>query len=262
LCAGRHRAGRKSPEELRRSSRPQSLPQKPKMKAQPPKIRSAVKPFILPPVKPKTLPPMKLPQEAKPKIAPEKPPTNLAPATVSVYLRIASELGKEALGAVFLLDTRCRRDIPGGARAIMVKVFRDRPLISQALERNDPLPIRFTACLLLSEFLFHSKASRGVEIHAIADSVKKLLGAPWEHSVNLTFLTAKLAGHDMTALDVEVPREVSKDNPPRNEPWLDIAAELPNPSTLWQWNKEIPRPEKNPTPEKEPNNVQVNNQNP
>ena len=92
------------------------------MKA-PPKIRSAIKPFVLPPVKPKIVPPKLAPQtvlqatEAKPKVAtPEGPPAKpkqvLAPVTVSVYLRVASEPAKEGLGAVFLLDSRRGGDVP------------------------------------------------------------------------------------------------------------------------------------------------------
>ena len=165
-----------------------------------------------------------------------------------------SEPAKEGLGAVFLKDSRRGGDVPKGARGIMVKVFRDMPLIARALEQNDPLPIRFTASLLLCEFLFNSKAARHTEIRAVAESVKKLLGAPWEHSVNLTFLVAKLAAHDVTAFNVEVPREISKDNPPKNEPWLTIEADLPSPSTIWQWNRDLPRVEKKSTPEKEKQN--------
>jgi hypothetical protein len=57
------------------------------------------------------------------------PPLKLAPATVDIYLELQSRPQQGGLGAVFPMNTR-KKD---GAREIWVTLFRERPVVEQAL---------------------------------------------------------------------------------------------------------------------------------
>jgi hypothetical protein len=111
------------------------------------------------------------------------------------------------------------------------------------------LTIRFLASLLLIECLYYSGASRLDEIRAIRDALTRKLGGPWDWNTNLTCLASVLSAHEISAVDGLFLPTVGE-----VKPWLTIEASLPEKSSLWQWNKEQPKPEKNKpkavTPEK------------
>lgn len=159
---------------------------------------------------------------------PAKPKVKLKPCSVSVYLTVVEAPERQGLGAVFLADTR-----QTGGRSIVVKLFKERLLISRALQNQDELVIRFAASLLLTEFLLYSPAGNLHEIRLIGNALRKALGGPWAFTDNCTFLVCTLAAHEMSAVDklgLFVPTMAPK------VPWLTLEATLPEPSGVWQWN--------------------------
>lgn len=149
-----------------------------------------------------------------------------------MFLSAGPEPDKQGLGAVYPLVTHA-----SGGREVKIKLFTERLLVSRAISKADQLTLRFLASLLLVEFFVRWNQSR--ELSVIQSTLIERLGGPWPFNANWSLLTVELARHELSAgLDKTGIFGGAK----TVTPWFSL--ECPNlsqPSTLWQWNPEIPK---------------------
>jgi hypothetical protein len=180
----------------------------------------------------------------KPEVAPKPVPSDipnaaalaplkLAPARVDIYLEVQSRPQHQGLGAVYPTSKK------DGARAVYVDLFRERPVVEQALARGDLTGLRFLASLLLIEWLLRSGSAKTADIAELWKEMVIRLGGPFPFWTNVSFWACQLAGHELTAKIEGVGEKAIL--------WFSVVgAKLPTPSRMWQWNKDLAKPEKKP----------------
>lgn len=228
----------------------EALKAKLKSKPQPwtaakPEVRSAFAPIKAPVIaKPVTVPepPAKSPEQkpavkpvtAKPPSAP-RPTITLAAAVVDVRLEVKSHPKSGGLGSVFPLRSK------DGTRTVIVQLFSNRPIVEQALARNDTVVLRHVAAELFVEWCLRSGCSRSADIIELWKAMVIRLGGPFDFWTNTSFWCVTLAEHELSSkLDGLGDKAI---------PWFSIGdVPLPAPSQMWQWNPQLAKPE----PKKKP----------
>jgi hypothetical protein len=194
--------------------------------------KSLIKPILPPKISPKiTAPVVTAPVVSKP--VPIKP-APLVPCTTHVYLSAGTDT-RTGLGAAYLRVSKYT-----GGKELGVTLFTDRLLVSRAIQKSDALLVRHLASLLLLECLCASRLAGAIETKAILEGLKAMLGSPWDHPVNISFLTARLSEHEASAAGVQLLLET----PNRVVPWLAIPYQGPTNSGFWQWNAQLEKPAK------------------